>query len=79
MDDSPAALRALAEEGLSALAKARDVKFGPGIPAMRVASLARPVLEAARRDPAAVLEGRLVPAEAAKRMRLLWAALRGTW
>ena len=79
VDDSPTAIRALAEEGLSALAQARRTRFGPGIPALRAASLARMILTTVKRAPDVVLEGRLTPSDVAKRSRLLWVTLTGNW
>ena len=43
------------------------------------AYLTRPVLEMAMRDPALVVEGKLVPTEFTKRKRLLWQALTGRY
>lgn len=77
--EGPAAIPALAAAALAALAEARRAPFGPGVPAMRAATLAAPVLHAAARDPEAAAAGRLAPSEAGKRLRLLWAALRGGW
>jgi 15-cis-phytoene synthase len=76
---TPDTIRTLAEDGLAALAESRRTRFGPGIPALRAASLATPMLRAAARDPDAVLQGRLALPEGQKRLRLLWVALRGTW
>lgn len=79
-DESPAAIRAAAEEALAALGKARRTRFGPGVPALRAASLAAPVLAAARRDPsAALLRGGLAVPELRKRLRLLSLTLAGRW
>jgi phytoene/squalene synthetase len=78
-DPSPAMIRALAEEGLDALAQARAVRFGPGLSALRVATFARPVLRTARDTPEAALQGQLALPEGRKRLRLLWVALRGGW
>jgi hypothetical protein len=78
-DSSPSAFRSLAEDGLAALAQARQTRFGPGIPALRAATLAGPILGFARCEPEAVLEGRLALPEGRKRLRLLWAAVRGGW
>ncbi|MBP1804479.1 squalene/phytoene synthase family protein [Rubellimicrobium aerolatum] len=78
-DETPATIRALATDALAALAKARRTRFGPGTPALRAATLAAPVLRAARHDPDAALQGRLAPPEGPKRLRLLWATLRGGW
>jgi phytoene/squalene synthetase len=72
-DDSPAALRALAEAGLARLDRARGLRS----PALLAAWQARPVLERVRRDPGAVAAGRLAPSEFARRRRLLWCALGG--
>ncbi len=76
---TPDTIRALADDALAALAESRRTRFGPGIPALRAASLAAPTLRAAQRDPDAVLQGRLALPEGQKRLRLLWVTLRGTW
>jgi len=77
--ESPEAIRALAADGLAALAEARRTRFGSGIPALRAASLAAPILKTAHRDPEAAIQGRLDLPEGRKRLRLLWLALRGRW
>ncbi len=79
LEAKPQTVRALADEGLAALAAARRHSFGPAVPALRAAFLARPVLSRASREPQAALDGRLAPSEGAKRARLLWLALRGAW
>jgi phytoene/squalene synthetase len=78
-DERPEAIRELAGAGLAALAEARRERFGPGIPALRAASLAAAVLRTAQRDPEAVLQGRLALPEGRKRLRLLWVTLRDIW
>jgi phytoene/squalene synthetase len=78
-DPAPRTVRALADEGLAALAAARRHPFGPAVPALRAAFLAPSVLSRASREPQAALDGRLAPSEGAKRARLLWLTLRGTW
>ncbi len=78
-EETPATTRALAEDGLAALREARGHRFGPGIPALRAASLAGAVLRTAARDPEAVLEARLAVPEGRKRLRLLTLALLGRW
>jgi phytoene/squalene synthetase len=78
-DDGPAAIRALADEALRSLQEARKTCFGPGIPALRAASLAAPVLRIATRDPDAALQGRLAIPEGRKRLRLLAKTLVGAW
>lgn len=78
-DPSPEGVRALAGEGLAALAEAHRARFGPGVPAMRAASLAAPVLRQALRDPQAAPEGRLAQPEGRKRLRLLALTLLGRW
>jgi len=79
-DGRAEAVRALAEEGLERLASARAARgVDPAIPALRLASLARPVLARARRDPAAVAQGRLAPSEFAKKSRILVKSLTGGW
>lgn len=78
-DPSPDTIRTLATDGLKALSEAHRTRFRPGIPAMRAASLAAPVLKAAAADPAAVTEGRLALPEGRKRLRLLALAVAGRW
>jgi phytoene/squalene synthetase len=78
-DDSPAAIRRLAEDALTALGEAKATRFGPGIPALRAAYLAAPVLRTAARDPEAATQGRLAPPEGRKRLRLLTKTLLGRW
>ena len=79
LDPLPATIEALASEGLDRLAAARRRRFHAAIPALRAATLAGPILRAARSDPQAALDGRLAPSEGARRARLLWATLRGSW
>jgi phytoene/squalene synthetase len=78
-DPRAATVRALAKEGLAALTEARRTRFGPAIPALRAATLAGPMLKAASDDPDAALKGGLALPEGRKRLRLLWATLRGSW
>lgn len=79
-DGRAEAVRALAGEGLDRLASARRVQgIEPAYPALRLASLARPVLVRARRDPAAVGEGRLGLSEFARKSRILAKSLVGGW
>lgn len=78
-DQNPRAIRTLAEEALAALTQARHQPFRPGIPALRAASLAAPVLHAAAREPEAALRGDLATPEGRKRLRLLWLTLAGRW
>ena len=78
-EPTPATIQAIAQDGLSALREARRTRFRSGIPALRAASLAGPVLQAAQRDPEAALRGGLAMPEGRKRLRLLWVTLRGGW
>jgi phytoene/squalene synthetase len=78
-DASPTTIRRLAEEALAALSQARKTSFTAGVPALRAASLAAPVLRTAVRDPEAALRGGLATPEGRKRLRLLWLALAGRW
>jgi phytoene/squalene synthetase len=73
VDDAPAALCALAGEGLARLDRAAGLRS----PAALAGWMARPVLRRVRADPAAVDGGRLGFSEFARRGRLLWCALRG--
>ena len=77
-DDRADAVRRLARDALAALAEARAARPGPAA-ALRAATLAAPVLRAALADPEAVFAGRLAMPERQRRLRLIWAALRGTW
>ncbi len=72
-DRAPEAIRALAAGGLARLDTGRGLRS----PAKLAAWMARPVLTRARRDPAAVLAGRLAPSEFARRGGLLWSGLTG--
>jgi phytoene synthase len=76
---TPDTIRAVTYEALTALTEARRTRFGPGIPALRAASLAAPILRAARRDPDAAFQGGLILPDGQKRLRLLWVTLRGSW
>lgn len=76
-DDSPAALSALAGQGLARLARARRGTLGPGRAAALAAWVAGPVLRTAQADPARVAAGTLAPSEFGRRARLIWAAARG--
>jgi hypothetical protein len=49
-EPDPAAIQALAKAGLASLAEARRTRFVSGVPALRAASQAGPILGAARRD-----------------------------
>lgn len=78
-DPTSGNIQAIAQEGLSTLRDARRTRFGPGIPALRAASLAAPVLQAAQSDPEAAIRGGLALPEGRKRLRLLWVTLKGGW
>lgn len=78
-DEDPEAIRSLTADALAALREARRTRFASGIPALRAASLAGPILRAAATDPEAALQGRLAIPEGRKRLQLLWLTLRGTW
>jgi phytoene/squalene synthetase len=81
-DPSPAAVSALAREGMAALARARRARSrlpAAARPALLPGWQAGPLLARAARDPAAVAEGRLALPEATRRGRLLVQALTGRW
>lgn len=81
-DGRPDAVRALAREGLSRLAKARAGRGGvsrAAAPALLPLWEAGPVLRAAMRHPASVAEGTLDPAPARSRLGLMLRALSGRW
>ena len=82
VDDRAKALCALAEEGLGELARARKARGQvprAARPALLAVWPAGPVLAAARAEPARVAEGRLEPAPAISRLRLIARAATGRW
>jgi 15-cis-phytoene synthase len=81
-DPAPGAVAALAGEGAARLARARAARLtvpAAAVPALYPAWQAGAVLKRAARDPAAVAEGRLAQAEAARRWGLLWRSVTGRW
>ena len=82
VDGTPAAVKALAEEGLDLLSTARagrrDVPREVQ-PALLTLWEAGAVLRAARATPSRVAEGTLTPAPIQSRARLMWQALTGRW
>jgi 15-cis-phytoene synthase len=79
VDGRPEAVKALAQEGLSALASARGASFGPAVPVLRTAWRAGPLLRQVVRDPAAVAEGRMATSEFSRRAGLIWRSTLGRW
>ena len=75
-DESPGAIRALAETGLAKLALACADRNSLG-PAALAAWLARPILTQAARSPGRVLDGSLGSSEFTRRGRLIWTATTG--
>lgn len=82
VDGRPEAVRALAAEGLDALARARAARrqvSRMARPALLAVWPAGPVLAAARAAPGRVARGRLEPAPAISRLRLIARAATGRW
>ncbi|PQO23287.1 phytoene synthase [Rhodobacteraceae bacterium WD3A24] len=82
VDGRPAAVAALAREGLSRIsaARRRAAEIPPAArPALQAGWRARPVLRMAASAPERVAEGRLVQSEFARRGGLLWLTLIGRW
>lgn len=73
VDGRPAAVAALAREGLARLGAARGVPRGAAL----AGYLTRPLLALAAREPARVADGALILPEFTRRRRLLWQALTG--
>jgi len=81
-DGRPEAVRALANEGLRRLAKARAGRGAvsrAAAPALLAVWEAGPVLRVATRRPGAVAEGPLDPAPAHSRLMLMLRAMSGRW
>lgn len=81
-DAAPAAVAALARDGIARLDAARAMRGRvprAALPAMLTGAHARAVLRLAARDPARVLSGGLAHSEFARRGTLVWRALSGRW
>lgn len=78
LDDSPAALSALAQDGLARLDQARGSRRLIG-PAALAAWQTAPLLRLAAAEPARIAHGQLTLSEFSRRGRLLWAATTGRW
>lgn len=78
LDDSPAALTALAREGLARLDQARQSHRLIG-PAALAAWQAGPILRLAASEPGRITTGALTLSEFSRRGRLLWVATTGRW
>jgi phytoene/squalene synthetase len=76
LDESPNAIRDLAQTGLAKLQFARTNRRAV-TPAAFAAWLAQPILSQAARSPSRVLDGTLGTSEFARRGRLLWTASTG--
>ncbi len=76
VDGRPAAVRALAQEGLSRLSRGKTVPR-EARPVALAAWRARPLLRQAARDPGRVAAGALVQSEFSRRLGLLWRATVG--
>ena len=79
VDDSDAALRALADHGLGLIGQARGTDFGPAIPALRTCWRAAPLLAQVRAAPGRVAAGSLGTSEIHRRGALIWRTLRRDW
>ena len=82
VEESPAAVRALAEEGLDHLSAARARRGevpGPARPALLALWRTRSALRAARRDPLAALGAGLSERPLRDRIGLAWRAAAGSW
>ena len=79
VDDSDAALRALADHGLGLIRQVRGVDFGPAIPALRTCWRAAPLLAQVRAAPGRVAAGSLGTSEIHRRGALIWRTLRRDW
>lgn len=78
LDDSPAALTALARDGLARLDQARQSRHILG-PAALAAWQTGPILHRAATAPDRIANGQLALSEFTRRGRLLWAATTGRW
>ena len=78
-DGRPEAVREQAKRGLVRLRTARGVDFGAAVPALRAGWQTAAILRRAERDPAAVVEGRLVPGPIRKSTSLLVKTMTGGW
>ncbi|MEZ5714444.1 MAG: squalene/phytoene synthase family protein [Paracoccaceae bacterium] len=79
-DEAPAALSALAEDGLVSLAEARQAAIAPSArPAFLAVAGAHPVLHTARTRPGRILDGSLAPGPLRASLSLMRAALLGRW
>ncbi|MXQ06924.1 squalene/phytoene synthase family protein [Alphaproteobacteria bacterium GH1-50] len=74
-----AVARLAAEEGLARLDSARSRSFGPAVPALRAAWLARPILSTVARNPKRVASGGFEPSEFRKSVTLAAKAIAGRW
>lgn len=75
----PQGLAALIDSARADLAEARATRFGPGLPAIRVAWRAEGVLARAARRPQAIAAGGLEGSDFARRGSLLIKSLVGRW
>ena len=78
-DDSDAALRALAEEGLRRLAFSRPAPVGAGRAARLAGWQAAALLRQVQQEPQRVLDGAIGLSEFSKRGRLAWQVLTGRY
>ena len=82
VDGRPEALRALADDGLAQLRKARSAKADIPVKARSIALSAwqaEPILRQVRADPLRGADGTLGTSEAYKKARLIWQAMTGRW
>jgi 15-cis-phytoene synthase len=78
-DSRPAAVAALAEQGLAALRKAKGARFGAATPAVRAAWRAGDILKLAAKEPDRVAEGTLGTSEFRRRASLMWRVATNRW
>ncbi len=81
VDGRPAALRALAEDGLRCIANARAARHlvGPGATALLAGWQSEALLRSVVRDPTVVARGGMGLSEFSRRGLLLWTAMSGRW
>lgn len=78
-DGRPAAVAALARQGLDLLRAARGGRFGAATPAVRAAWRTGDILAQAAAAPGRVADGTLGTSEFRRRASLIWRTARGVW
>ena len=79
VDGRPEAVQALAAEGLARLRASRGARIGAARPALLAGWQTGALLRQVQHDPVVVAEGSMGLSEFAKRGRLAWQALGGSW